>query len=1031
MRISVLGVFEVYDGAGRAIPLGGRRMPIVMARLALGPRRVVPAAGLLEDVWDGRPPNGGAQTLRRLVTRTRARLADYGLGVGPHADGDGYVLDIAPEQVDLHRFTRLAAEGSRMLGAGAADRALGLLDEALSLWQGAPFGGVAAEFANREGARLTQLHLRTVEDRLQALAEIGETERILPELYELCHMHPSRERSHALLIRTLAKDGQTCAALSVYDHLRDALADELDAVPSPELRALHTRLLRGDSAPRRRWMCPYPTRFVGRKAELATLTELMARTRLVTLAGPEGVGKTRLAIEYALRSDAERVCFVDLSVLRPGDNLASAIAAQVGTSEAALVGGGDDRMTRLVAALPTSPSLLLLDSCEHLTSPVSSLAEQVLAACPHVRILLTTREPLNVVGEAVLQVGPLDSSSPRGEAIAMFETLAAVARPGFTSSAADRQCVAEICRRLDGVPLAIELAATWVRSMSVGEIAKHLDEQLGLPDRPRRGDDQGHQTLMGLLDWMWNQLSETEQHLAARLSLLPGGATEADAAALLSGPGPDDSGARRLLSSLVDKSLLYPTEESPGVAARYRLLETPRRYLAQRLGAGGDEPAAIAAADSRFSELATLTSALVLGRNQRQGLAVLDEEHDNLIAALRRMLDRGDASAAFRLGTALGYYWLIRGLRHELVRWADELDGAGHRLDPTSRRVVATVRSALLCRDSAGGCAATAPLQPLDDAVLSAFPLLVPITAAAHTAAGHYEAARADAAAAARHPDPWLRAAGTAAQALVDEACGDVDSAETGIARAVELFRGVGDLWSCTRMAVRLASIQSLRGNADSAVDSLRAAVEMQRSLELHKAVPLTLVRLGEELLRAEQPDAAEATFHEALEATLPSTEVRLLSMVGLADAALDHGDAGRCTRFLAEARALLDPSLADAEYLRIAVVRQEAALALHEDHPVCASELAQQAQRAADRLGDAGTRAEAAELMALTLLRLGEPEQAARMLGAAAGLRGRRDDGSRRARALASELTDTLGARAYTMAYEEGKAHPAAPEPT
>lgn len=1024
VRVSILGTFEVHGGAGQTVPLGNRRMPVLLARLALTPQKAVAADVLLEDLWSGHPPDGGRQTLRRLVARTRERLGEHGLTIGPYAEGGGYVLDLSPQAVDVHLFEQRAAEGARLLSAGAADRALTALNEALSMWRGALLGGIDADFAERERVRLESLRLRAVEDRLHALADTGETSSILPELYDLCREHPTRERTHSLLIRTLARDGQTAAALSAYEQVRKTLADELGTDPSPELRRLHERLLRGEVAPRARWTNPYLTRFFGRERELTMLTDLMSRSRLVTLVGPGGVGKTRLATEYACQFDTERVCFVDLSLLRDDDNLADAIASQVGVSDSAIAGAGGDRLMRLIAALSTTPTLLLLDTCEHLAASVAELTDRVLSVCPQVRILATTREPLGVAGEAVLRVDPLDASHAHGEAVVMFHDLATLARPGLHLTPSDEESMIEICRRLDGLPLAIELAATRVRSMSIQEIAQRLDERFRLLDGTRRSGDRRHQTLIALLDWTWNLLSEPEQRLTARLSLLPGGITEASATALLQSDETDAGETQYLLSSLVDKSLLHRTDDPLGGPTRYRLLETPRLYLADRLRATGDETAAIEVADRYFTALATAASTLILGRDQRRALLILDSERDNLIASLRRMLHRDDHIGAARLGTSLGYYWLIRGRYDDLERWTAALDGAHDGLDPSTRNVIAAIR-AVLPRQNSTNSSPISPMLPLDDEALTVFPPLVSIATKAHLSLGDHERARIDATVAVNHPDPWLHAAGIAAEALIDEASGDVERAEKGIAHALKLFQEVGDVWSAAQMAVLLTGFQSLHGDANGAISNLRTALDLQHSLDLHEAVPVTLVRLGKELLRAEQPETAKIVFQEALATTPPSNDVRLLCMVGLARIALDNGDAYRGTALLTDARALLTTPLADPDYLTVVLLGQEASLALQQDDVKRARELAEQAWHAAAQLGDAGTQAEVAELLADTLFHAEEFEGAARMLGAATGLRGLRDDGNPRVRAMTSMLIASLGSATYERTYRSGEEYP------
>ncbi|MDE3722570.1 BTAD domain-containing putative transcriptional regulator [Nocardiopsis sp. N85] len=1023
MRVAMLGPFQIRDGEGRALPPGGRRMSALLARLALAPGRVVPAETLMADLWDDGPPEGGADTLRRLVSRTRVRLRGHGVEIGPVAHGGGYRLDVSPEAVDAHLFERLAAEGARLLREHAPDRAAETLDEALSLWRGDPFGGVDADFARREAPRLEEVRSTAVEDRIDALSRLGDPAALVPELRALCAGHPTRERRHGLLMRVLHETGQSGAALAVFEDLRRALAEELGADPSAWLRDLHGEILRHrPPAPPRGWTNPYLTRFFGRRGELAAIDALMERTRLVTLLGPGGVGKTRLATEYASgAATGTRVCFVELGPLRAEDSLTEAVTAGLGAEGSFPAQPGPDRTARLVSALSAAPTLLVLDNCEHLVDPAAELAVGLLARCPTLRVLATSREPLAVTGEALVRVEPMRvPEDGGGEAVAMFIELASLARPGGVN-AEDTAAVTEICRSLDGLPLAIELAAARTRSMPIREVAHHLDERFRLLSGPRRAGTARHRTLRAVLDWTWNLLTEHERVLARRLAVLPGGATADTARAVCVGDGVPEGEVPFLLASLTDKSLLAPVDSSRG-GPRHRLLETTRVYLEERLYEAGEGERIHAVAARHLADLSEAAFAMLLGRDQPRGLEILDTEHDNLLEALRHSCRGGDPGEAVRITVALSWYWIIRGRYEEAERWFGELDRRPEALTPTARTVAGAVR-AILPRPQADAGARTRPLA-LDTAVLADHPPLAMIVPKHRLLVGDLAGMRADAATAAAHPHPWVRAAGAATSALVAEAEGDVIGAERRTADSAEAFRESGDLWTAAQLVAALAGFRSARGDVDGAVADLRRAWELEGASGASDRRTPVLIRLGGELVRAGRAREAEEVFLGALDAEpAPTAEHRIMCLAGLADLELSRGRPEAARELLDRARRLLAGPLADTGYLRVTVLCREAALALAEGDAEEAHGIALRARSAADLLGVAAVRAEATETVADGLWHTGRPEDAARVLGSATRIRGRRDDGSPRVRSLAAALISALGRERFERAYTEGAA--------
>lgn len=1026
VRVVVLGTFQIRDEAGLCVPLGGQRMATLLARLALTPGNTIATDALIHDLWGSEAPGGGAETLRRLASRARVRLSEYGLNCGPVPQRGGYRLDISTEVVDAVTFERLAAEGARLLRDGVPDRAREVLEEALSLWEGDAFGGIDADFAYRAAEQFNSQRLTTTEDHFDAMTQVADTNALIPELRAFCHQHPTRERSHSLLLQALHESGERGAALAVYEQLRQTLAEEFGADPSPQLQGMHAQILRDSgSAQPRGWTNPYLTQFFGRRKELQAIKTLLKRTRLVTLLGPGGIGKTRLSAEYADQAGPDRVCFVELSPLREGDSITGAVSAFLGRTDLLTAPSGLSRFDRLVASLSTVPTLLVLDNCEHLLDSAAQTVADLLAACPELSILTTSREPLGTMGEALVRVEPLLLSHSDG-AVAMFENLASLARPGFRLDDRNEAAVADICRRLDGLPLAIELASTRVRSMTVQEIAEHLDERFRLLASVRRTGPDRHRTLSAVLDWTWNLLQTPERQLARRLAVLPGGATVDSAAAIAVTGELQKQDIPFLLASLTDKSLLRSTEfERHHI--RYQLMEIPRAYLEEQLRRSSEEQQSQQAMLQYFLTLTEDAFDMLLGRDQAGALTILDAEQQNLTQCLRIAFGTGKVEVGRRLVTLLSWYWIIRGRYGEIERWFDVLEAHPGTLNSAAVSVSAGIRAVLPRHDETSaapeGQSLTSGLNPDH---LSHFPPLAVIAAKHHLGAGDHTRVASDAKVALTHPHPWVRAAGQALSALATEASGDVANAEDEVQAAVEAFQGVGDLWSSSQMAVVLAGLQSVRGDSAHAIESLQHALELERSLGLDESAVLVRIRLGQELLRAERADEAETVLRQALDTSgHVGPDLRMLVLIGLAELSLYQGRAQAGWQLYGQASGLLKKPVADRNYLRILLLHLEASLKLSEGHVDQARAAADQAWAAAQRSGDSALRAQTAELMAQALWHCEDLTDSARMLGAADGFRGRPDEGNPQVKLLKQNLTKALQQQNFEQAYAAGQRQP------
>ncbi|WP_411069666.1 AfsR/SARP family transcriptional regulator [Streptomyces sp. cmx-4-25] len=680
MRYSVLGPTLAHASDGTDVAVGGPRVRALLTVLALRAGRPVPVRELVDEVWYGdEPPADAVAALQALVGRLRRAL---GRDRVASTEG-GYRLDARPEDVDARRFERLAADGAAALAAGDAGRAAVLLDEALGLWRGPALADLpdrAAEAARWEARRLDARRAR-----LDAALALDDAPAALPELTALCEAHPLDEPLQALRIRALRDTGRAAEALAAYESVRRALADRLGTDPSPALRALHAELLAGRTAPAEPETAPVRgnlrarlTSFVGRDEEIAALREDLRAARLVTLLGPGGAGKTRLSQEAAERGAGawpDGVWIAELAPVTAPEAVPEAVLAAVGARETVLRGAGaeelrtgNDPLARLVEHCGGRRMLLLLDNCEHVVGAAAELAETLLARCPDLRILATSREPLGVPGEVVRPLGPL----PVGVALRLLGERGAAARPGF-SVGEDRGAAEEVCRRLDGLPLAIELAAARLRMLSVRQIAERLDDRFRLLTAGARTVLPRQQTLRAVVDWSWDLLEGAERVVLRRLAVFAGGCDLAAAEAVCAEGGAGD--VLDVLGALVDKSLVVA---SPGGAGmRYRLLETVAEYARERLVEAGERAGVERRHLTYYRELARCTDPQLRGPGQVAAVARFETEHDNLRTALRRAVDARDEDEALVLVHSLLWYWQMRDLRTDALHWAEAAAALG------------------------------------------------------------------------------------------------------------------------------------------------------------------------------------------------------------------------------------------------------------------------------------------------------------------------------------------------------------------
>ncbi|MFH0175451.1 ATP-binding protein [Streptomyces cacaoi] len=734
VRYRILGTTQALRPDGVPVAVGGARLRALLAVLALRAGRSVPAGLLVEEVWAGDPPADAPGALQALVGRLRRAL---GAGAIDSAEG-GYRLAAAPDDVDLHRFERLTADGIRALTDEDPAKAAVVLDDALALWQGPALADLPDRAA--EAARWEARRLDAVRARHTAAIALGQAERSLPELTALCDAHPLDEPLQALRLRALREAGRTAQALAAYDEVRRLLADRLGTDPGPELRALHTELLApGDPGSPGEPSRPVPpagpsrapspasptspppplgnlrarlTSFVGREADIAAIRGDLASARLVTLLGPGGAGKTRLSQESAetVRDTArDGVWLAELAPVADPDAVPQAVLTAVGARETVLYGAGaeemrvaaerhDDPLERLVEHCARRRMLIVLDNCEHVVEAAARLVEELLARCPEVTVLATSREPLGVPGEVLRPLDPL----PERVALRLLADRGAAARPGFRPDADDETAAAcaEICRRLDGMPLAIELAAARLRMLTPRQIADRLDDRFRLLTSGSRTVLPRQQTLRAVVDWSWDLLDEDERDVLARLSVFARGCDLAAVEAVCTPTTPDlrtSHGSRDalgsrdplvfggslggrssfdLLASLVDKSLVVAAPDPRG-DMRYRLLETVAEYAGERLDESGRREAAERAHLTYYRELARTTDPLLRGPGQRDAIDRFQLEYENLRTALGRAVAARDEQEALCLTLSLVWYWQMRDLRLEARTWCVEVMAMG------------------------------------------------------------------------------------------------------------------------------------------------------------------------------------------------------------------------------------------------------------------------------------------------------------------------------------------------------------------
>ncbi|HEY1540736.1 MAG TPA: BTAD domain-containing putative transcriptional regulator [Solirubrobacteraceae bacterium] len=1082
MRIAILGPLEVENGDGPA-QVGGGRLRALLTRLTLDAGRVVSATALAEAVWDDEQPADELHALQSLVSRLRRSLGDGALVA--QASG-GYRLALDPEHVDALRFERLAAAGAAALRVGEHERATATLREALALWRGPALAGLAGErrFAATAAARLDDLRLTAVADRVDADLALGRAAGLVPELEQLVASNPLHERLAAQLVAALYAAGRQSDALAAYERVRARLDEELGVTPSRYLLDAHMAVLRGDEPehapasgsrpapvagarvptparpPRRSNLRAALTSFVGREAERERIGGLLAAHRLVTLVGPGGAGKTRLASELAASRVADvagGVWLVELAPLSDGDDLVPALLAVLGSREAKLLeysaagtpAGARDGFERVTDALELRDTLLIMDNCEHLVASAAALVARLLAHCPRLRVLATSREPLGIDGEHLAIVPPLGlpdqgqdpATALQHPAVQLFADRAAAASAGFAIDDDTVGSVIEICRRLDGLPLAIELAAARLRSLPVAQIAARLDDRFRLLTGGSRTALERQRTLRAVVDWSWGLLTEPERLLAQRIAVFPAGVTPQTASAVCAGDGVERDDVLDLLGALVDRSLLVlaaSSSELDPVTPRYRMLETLREYGIERLGEQGDLGRMRTAHAHYFADLVDEADSHLRGSDQVRWYQRLTAERDNVHAALRWICDEGDARRALHMAVSLGWFWTLSASSDEGIaslRMAIAVPGEA---DPVDRIVAENVvRLTDLLHtpdigedgdldDGEDRWGMGAVLDRLDALDVSSRPLLVASRPVLAWLFGRAERAEGLLAESADHPDPWVRATVPLILAEVAENNGEIEKMRPHLDEALAAFREVGDRWAMSITLSSLGWLRTLEGDLDGGADALLEAQRILAELDAAGDGRMFQLRLAD--IRARQGDfeAARAHAQILLDESEGNGEAMGMALSALSRIAWETGDEAEALALASravEALGALNDRRPDRRHARAVVCGLAAGI----EHacggdPEHAAMLLRLAYVDAVASKDMPILASVGVVAACAAHDAGRPVEAAERLAAAAAVRGTDDPTDTQIARITRELRAALGDAGFDAAWERGR---------
>ncbi|MFH8615796.1 BTAD domain-containing putative transcriptional regulator [Streptomyces sp. NPDC017979] len=1058
MRFGVLGPVGVWTADGRSVRVPERKVRALLAGLLVHRGRPVSADRLVDDLWGAQPPGRPAAALQNKVWHLRRALeaAEPGGRALVAARSPGYQLLVDDDAVDADRFHRLV---ERARAAADPRTRTALLADALALWRGPAYADFAdEEFTRVAAASLAEQRLTALEEQAEARLLLGEHALVADDLGDLVALHPLRERLRTAHVRALYLAGRQGAALRSYAEAREVLADRLGVDPGPELAALHQAVLTQDPA---LTAVPSPAttavrspsnvpraaliELIGRDAALTELTAAVTGRRLVTLTGPGGVGKTQLALALAARLGGAfpgGVRLVEFAALAP---VRTAAAPEVLELVAGVLGVRDDVVPtaaaeppsltdRVAQALGDRPTLLVFDNCEHVVEPVAALVADLLSATGSLTVLATGQVPLQVRGEWLYEVGPLAGR----DAQELFTARARAAAPHVALDAAHTEAVAAICRRLDGIPLALEMAATRVRVLGVAELAARLDDRFHVLASGVRGAPARQRTLRAVIDWSWGLLGDAEQVVLRRLAVHADGCTLAAAEEVCPTAGVDRAQVLDLLARLVEASLVAVADTPEG--PRYRLWESVAAYCVEQVRERGELAELRLRHRDHYAALAERAQPHLRGPEQRRWLRLLDAEGANFRTALEGAVEAEDATRALRLVNALAWYWRLRGRYGEAERSLAQALALAPSSVPAGQdgvRVAAARAWLGGMRLALGGSAdplaeygaALAPYEHVDDPAGLA-------RARWYVGSNLYGvkdlAPSRDLVLRAQRAfrdlgDAWGTAAALASRAFQAKLRGEFDAVREQGERSLAIFRDLGDGWGQLQAMVPLQTHAEVTGDYPLAGRLFRDGLRMAEDLGLWPEVSFQLSGLGRiALLTGDLAQAQE--YHErARRMAVEQSDVfgEQYAEIGLGMGARRQGRLAAAEEHFATVLRLHReqryepgaPSLILAELGFVAEARGESAKA---------RQLQQQGLVAARATGDPRAVALALEGLAGAQLASDRAEHAAELLGAAARARasvgvplprGERGDVDR----ISAGARARLGAEGYAEAFRRG----------
>ncbi|MET0789563.1 MAG: BTAD domain-containing putative transcriptional regulator [Cellulomonas sp.] len=887
LTVGVLGPVELRrDGVLVRVPSG--RTTEVLVRLALEAGRVVSTDRLIDDLW-GDDGGTSLNTLQSKVSQLRRALRDASLVSGRHG---GYALEVDPGGVDALRVASLATSASAARRSGDAATAVALADEGLALYRAEVLVDAGErEWVHAQRARLESVRLNLLEVLFAARVDLGAGGDVAGELEPLVALHPLREGLWASLITALYRGGRQADALAAYSRVRALLVDELGVEPGPELQALEAQVLQQSPALHRsdpRPLADIPTNlptmsspFVGRAEQLATLTDLVEVERLVTVVGPAGVGKTRLALEVARRGHAPGgVWLVRLDAADASTSLPRLVA------ETLQLPGGEQALADRLAGAET---VLLLDGCEHVVEAVAAVAGALLDAAPRLHVIATSQVPLGVDGEIVNHVEPLSLAESR----TLFEVRATAIRGQFVLDADTTAVVEEVCHALDGLPLAIELAAARVRSLSVHEIARRLDDRFTLLQDPTSRQPERRRALSGAIAWSYDLLFPDDQRglwaLASFVDGAPLDATEVVLAAL----GVPEPTVVDVISRLADRSLV-DVEVSDRGAVRYRLLDSIRAYALDRARDAGLLDVAAAAHAAWYAELADRCAATVRGSGQADCLTVVRAERANVDAALAWTATH-DPLIGVRLVDGLAWTWVVLG---DGVAGAERVRGALAAAEPVPPRDAAAGSLVAGWLEASAGNVDRAEADLLgalrlgdelaDERLRADAERHLAFLRIQQGRPGEVVALAASSIATCRRLDRvWEVTAGLLLHAYGSIMLGDTATAAADAQEAVEHLSAIGDSWGQVHAEAMLGAIAQAEHRFDDAAGHLSRAAAASERLGFVGQASLHLASLGRVQQRGGDLVAASVTLERAIEAATAGGDLRLAATARLSLARL------------------------------------------------------------------------------------------------------------------------------------------------